>query len=113
MNVQKLKGMLGLALRARQAAPGMDACRIMVRSGNCGLVLLDGEAGPNTRKRAEEMCARTGTPVRTVPEGMIREATGKSNIVIGIRKGSFAETIAGCCDTEPEGETRTLHHSGS
>ena len=75
MNGQKLKGMLGLALRARQAALGMDACRILIRAGKCGVLLLDGGAGPNTRKRAEELCERNGTPLRILPEGMIGEAT--------------------------------------
>ena len=45
MNETKLKGMLGLALRARQASLGMDACRILIRSGKCGIMLLDGETG--------------------------------------------------------------------
>ena len=54
MNGQKLAGILGLALRARQAALGTDASRIMIRTGKCGLLLLDGDAGLNTRKKAEE-----------------------------------------------------------
>ena len=65
MNGQKLKGMLGL--------------------------LLDGGAGPNTRKRAEELCGRNGTPLRILPEGMIEEATGRDNMVLALQKGSFAD----------------------
>ena len=93
MNARRIGGMLGLALRARQAAAGMDACRILVRSGECGVLLLDGAAAENTRKRAEELSGRSGTPVVILPEGLIEEATGKSNIILGIRKGSFAEQI--------------------
>ena len=91
MNGQKLKGMLGLALRARQAALGMDACRILIRAGKCGVLLLDGGAGPNTRKRAEDLCERNGTPLRILPEGMIEEATGRDNMVLALQKGSFAD----------------------
>ena len=69
MNVQKLKGMIGLAARARQTAAGADACRILIRSGECGVLLIDGGTAYNTRKRAEEMCERTGTPRRILPEG--------------------------------------------
>ena len=93
MNMQKVTGMLGLALRARQAALGMDACRLMIRSGKCGVLLIDGSAGANTRKKAEELCGQTGTPVRILRGGLIEEATGKSNMVVGLLKGSFAEQV--------------------
>ena len=90
MNETKLKGMLGLALRARQASLGMDACRILIRSGKCGILLLDGETGPNSRKKAQEMCSRSDVPVMILPE-----ATGKDNMALGISKGGFADRIRG------------------
>ena len=93
MNAQRIRGMLGLALRARQAASGMDACRIMARSGKCGVLLLDGSAGPNTRKKAEDLCRRTGTPMRVIPAGLIGEATGKECMVAGLLKGGFADQV--------------------
>ena len=99
MNEQKLKGMLGLALRARQAAAGMEACRILVRSGQCGVLLMDGAAGDNTRRRCEQMCAGAGTPFRILPEGTIGEATGKSSFILGIRIGSMAEQIVNILNT--------------
>jgi len=95
VNETKLKGMLGLALRARQASLGMDACRILIRSGKCGIMLLDGETGPNSRKKAQDMCSQAGVPVMILPAGMIAEATGKDNMAIGISKGSFADRIRG------------------
>ena len=93
MNDQKVKGMIGLAVRARQAAAGSDTCRILIRSGECGVLLIDSGTADNTRKKAEEMCERTGTPRRILPEGLIEAATGKSNMILGLRKGSFAEQI--------------------
>ena len=93
MNEQKLAGMLGLTIRAGQASAGMDACRILIRSGECGVLLIDSGTADNTRKKAEEMCERTGTPRRILPEGLIEAATGKSNMILGLRKGSFAEQI--------------------
>ena len=96
MNGQKIKGMIGLALRARQAALGMDACRIMIRTGKCGVLLVDQAAGVNTRQKTEELCGRTGTPMRMMPEGLIEEATGRNNMVIGLQKGHFSEQILQC-----------------
>ncbi len=91
MNGGKLTGMLGLAVRARQTAAGMEACRILIRSGNCGVLLLDGEAAPNTRKKAEDLCRQAGTPLTILPPGLIEKATGKSCMVIAVRNGPFAE----------------------
>ena len=86
-----MTGMLGLAARARQTAAGMDACRIMIRSGKCGVLLLDADAGPNTRKKAEELCRQTGTPLMLLPAGLIEKATGKSNMIVSVLEGPFTE----------------------
>ena len=107
MNGQKLAGILGLALRARQAAMGTDASRIMIRTGKCGLLLLDGDAGLNTRKKAEELCRQTGTPMLVLPSGMIRSATGKSNMVMAVSKGGFAEEMMKSADDRTEGSTNS------
>ena len=93
MNKERIRGLLGLAIRSRQAVLGADACRIMIRSGHCGVLLVDASAGPNTRKKAADRCERSGTPMITLPEAAIEEATGNANMVMAIRKGSFAETI--------------------
>lgn len=93
MNEQKVAGMLGFAVRSRQAAAGMDACRIMIRSGKCGVLLLDDAAGPNTRKRAEDLCRQERIPMMILTAGLIGRATGKSCMVMAIQKGSFSEQI--------------------
>ena len=100
MNDQKVKGMIGLAVRARQAAAGTDACRILIRSGNCGVLLIDGETRGNTRKKSEDLCRQTGTPVVILPPGTIERATGKDNRVLAIRKGSFTEQILQIADIQ-------------
>ena len=100
MNEQKLAGMLGLTVRARQVSAGMDACRILIRSGNCGVLLIDAETRDNTRKKAEDLCRQTGTPVVVLPPGMIERATGKENRVLAVRKGSFAEQILQIADIQ-------------
>ena len=93
MNGQKLAGLMGLAIRARQAAIGIDACRMMIRNGQCGVLLADGSAGDNTRKKAEDLCRQSGTPLMILPPGSVEQATGKSCRLLGIRKGSFTEGI--------------------
>jgi len=93
VNNRKVCGLMGLALRARQAEAGTDACRILIRSGKCGVLLMDGNAGPNTRKKAKELCERTQTPLLVLPGGMIESATGRCNMLLGIRQGGFADEI--------------------
>ena len=95
MNETRVMGMLGLALRARQAALGADTCERMIRSGKCGVLLIDGDASENTRRKAEGWCRKSGTRMVILPAGMIAEATGKDNMAIGISKGSFADRIRG------------------
>jgi ribosomal protein L7Ae-like RNA K-turn-binding protein len=100
VNGQKLKGMLGLAIRAGQTAAGAEACRILIRTGKCGVLLLDGDTGLNTRKRAAAICGQTETPMAILPEGTILEATGRNNMVLGIHKGSIAEQIIAVIHSE-------------
>ena len=96
MNEQKIRGMLGLAVRAREACFGDDACRKLIESGKCGMILLDGETGPNTRKKYQDLCERTGTVLAVLPEGLIEKATGRENRVAALRKGTFAEQMTAC-----------------
>ena len=96
MNEQRMKGMLGLAVRARAACFGDDACRRLIDSGKCGMVLLDGGSSPNTRKKFQDLCERTGTSLAILPQGMMEEATGRSNMVAALRKGAFAEQMTAC-----------------
>lgn len=96
MNEQRAKGMLGLAVRAREACFGDDACRKLIESGKCGIILLDAETGPNTRKKFRDLCERAGVPLGVLPEGLMEEATGKANRVAALKKGAFAEQMAAC-----------------
>ena len=88
--------MLGLAVRTREACFGNEACRKMAESGKCGVVLLDEETGPNTREKYREICGRYGIALVILPQGLIGEATGKTNRVMALRKGAFAEQVTAC-----------------
>ncbi len=93
MNEQKATGMIGFAVRARQAAAGPDACKAMIRTGKCGVILIDAGSGESTRKKAEDLARKTDIPAVILPAGLIEDATGKSSMVMAIRQGSFSEAI--------------------
>lgn len=103
VNSTKLRGLLGLALRSRQGVTGTEACRILIASGQCGIMLLDGAAGENTRKKFDQLCRKTGTRMGILPEGMIQSATGKEQLAIAIRKGTISEQVS-CCLNEDGNE---------
>jgi len=96
MDEKKLTGMIGLALRARQAVAGTDACRLMIEAGKCGILLLDESAALNTRKRFENLCERRQTRIAVIPSGLLESATGYQGVLLAMRKGSFADQAANC-----------------
>ena len=96
MNGPRLKGFLGLSVRAGQAVFGTDTCERLLLSGQGGILLMDAGASENSRKKCRELCERTGTAFALVPAGMITEATGRDNRVMALRKGTFSEQVTGC-----------------
>lgn len=93
MNEKKLAGLMGLAIRARQAAVGTDACRILIQKGKCGVLLADGSVGENTLNKARDLCRSYGIPIVMLTPGTIEKATGKCCMLLGIQKGSFTDGI--------------------
>ncbi len=96
MDERRLKGLMGLCVRARQAVFGEDACRKAITTGQCGILLADGDMSPNTRKRYEDACSRVNAEMRMLPAGLLAEATGKPGAAMAVLKGSFAEQISRC-----------------
>ena len=50
MNEQRLKGLMGLCVRAGQAVFGEDGCRKSVAGGQCGILLMDGGISDSSYK---------------------------------------------------------------
>jgi len=96
VNEQKLKGILGLSVRAGQAVFGEDTCTRLIGSGRCAVLLLDGGASENTRGRYAALCERNGTDFVILPPGLIGTATGRDNMAMALRGGAFAEQLIGC-----------------
>ncbi len=96
MDEKRLKGLLGLAVRAGQAVFGEDGCRKAIRNGNGGMLLLDVKASENTRRRYEAACSFNGTRMVILPEGLLGEATGKPGAAMYLKEGSFKDQVTGC-----------------
>ena len=96
MDEKRLRGLMGLCVRAGQAVFGEDGCRKAITSGECGILLADGDMSPNTRKRYEGLCEWTGIPMATIPAGLLEEATGRPGAAMAVKKGNFTEQIGEC-----------------
>ena len=93
MNEKKLGGLIGLALRARQAETGAESSRMLIKAGKCGVLLVDEQAATNTREKAEALCRQSGIGMILIPEGIISSYTGKSSMILAVKRGSFAGEI--------------------
>ncbi len=103
----KLRGLMGLCLRARQAVFGEDGCMKTIRGGNCGVLLLDGGASQATQNKYRGVCENANTPLLELPEGLLHEATGKPGVAMAILKGGFANQAIQLMKP-----TNTVNHSG-
>ena len=103
----KLRGLMGLCVRARQAVFGEDGCMMTIRGGNCGVLLLDSGASTATQDKYRGVCANANTPMVELPEGLLHEATGKPGVAMAILKGGFANQIQ-----QMMKPTNTVNHSG-
>ena len=88
MDERRIKGLMGLCVQ--------DGCRRAIANGQCGILLADGEISPNSRKRYEELCERTGTRMELLPPGLLAEATGKPGAAMAVKTGSFSEQMISC-----------------
>ena len=103
----KLRGLMGLCVRARQAVFGEDGCMKTIRGGNCGVLLLDSGASTATQDKYRGVCANANTPMVELPQGLLHEATGKPGMAMAILKGGFASQIQ-----QMMKPTNTVNHSG-
>ena len=100
----KLRGLMGLCVRARQAVFGEDGCMKTIRSGNCGVLLLCSGASKATQEKYRGVCANANTPIAELPEGLLHEATGKPGVAMAVLKGGLANQI--------QQQLKTANHSG-
>ena len=91
--MDKLIGLLGIAVRAGQAVFGEDSCMKALRSGQCEILLLDAAISGTVREKYAGVCERGDIPYTVLPEGTIATATGHSGMAVAIRKGSLGSRI--------------------
>ena len=89
----KLRGLMGLCVRARQAVFGEDGCMKTIRAGNCGVLLLDSGASRATQDKYRGVCENADTPMELLPEGLLHEATGKPGVAMAVLKGGLANSM--------------------
>ena len=107
--MERVRGLMGLCVRARQAAFGEDGCLKSIRAGQCGLLLLDGRASAATREKYRGACERAGTALMTLPEGLLEEATGRPGVAMAVSKGGLADQLIGLMDI---GTNESANHGG-
>lgn len=98
MDEKRLRGLMGLCVRAGQGVFGEDSCVKALRSGQIGLLMLDGDISDSAAERYEHLCERERIPVRRLPAGLMAEATGKPGKAMAVRTGNFADQMIGCLE---------------
>ncbi len=89
-DTQRLKGLMGLCVRARRAVFGEDGCLKAIRGGGCCLLLLDEEASPATKEKYLSACRAAGVSLAALPPGLLWEATGRPGKAMAVTDPGFA-----------------------
>lgn len=97
----KLRGALGLAMKAGKCASGDYACEKLIKGGGARLAVLDAAASANTKSRYAGMCARAG--VALIETEALGSAIGRpGRMVAVVTHESFAKLIAAAHETANE-----------
>ncbi|MBQ8200257.1 MAG: hypothetical protein IJZ74_00665 [Clostridia bacterium] len=100
----RLRGLMGLCVRARQAVFGEDGCMKTIRAGDCGVLLLDSGASKATQEKYMGVCRNASAHLELLPEGLLHEATGKPGVAMAVLKGGLADQIRQQLSGEPQGK---------
>lgn len=90
MLANRLRGLMGLCVRARQTVFGEDGCLKTIRAGNCGVLLVDQGASQATKDKYRSACLHQDVRVGWLPEGLLYEATGRPGVAMAVVKGGLA-----------------------
>ena len=107
--IARVRGLMGLCVRARQAVFGEDGCMKSIRSGQCGALLLDAGASAATREKYRGVCGRAGVAVVELPEGLLWEATGRPGVAMAVQAGGLAQQLIGLMKI---GTNESANHGG-
>ena len=107
--IRRVRGLMGLCVRARQAVFGEDGCLKTIRSGQCGALLLDDGASAATREKYRGACERSGVALIGLPEGLLYEATGRPGVAMAVLSGGLAQQLTGLIEIETN---ESANHGG-
>ena len=93
MDEARLRGLMGLCVRARQAVFGEDGCMKAIRGGTCGVLLLDSGASRATQDKYRGVCQHAATPLVELPQGLLHEATGKPGVAMAVTQEGLARQM--------------------
>ncbi|GEN33633.1 YlxQ family RNA-binding protein [Aneurinibacillus danicus] len=93
--MNQVEQMLGLAQRARKLITGEELVIKAVRQGQVHLVILAGDASPNTRKKVIDKCGSYEVSCTTYGDRLtLGAALGKEQrVVIGVTDAGFAARL--------------------
>lgn len=96
--------LVGFAMRSGNAVPGTTAVEQAVKKGLIRLILVDRDAGPQTKKRMERIQLNQQIPFRPFNgKRPLADVTGKPNCkCVGIADRHFAEAILKAMDERKE-----------
>ncbi len=101
----KLRGLMGLCVRARQSTFGEDGCLKQIRGRQCGVLLLDSGASAATKDKYKGACEHAGVPLMLLPEGLLHEATNRPGVAMAVTKGGLAKQIMNLLPANQAGDT--------
>ena len=85
---------LGLCMRAGRIVSGQEACVDLIRRKEAALVLLDGSASDNTRKRIVDACHSHDAPAWELSANALGQAIGKrGRMVIALKDDGMAQNL--------------------
>lgn len=97
----RVTAFLGLCMRAGRIISGQEACVDLIRRDAAALVLLDGGASENTRKRLTDACHSHETPLYELSAGALGHAIGKAGrMVVALEKGAMADKLLSLTEGE-------------
>lgn len=95
MSNDRLKGMIGLAIKAGKTQSGAFAVEGAVRRGHARLVLIDGRASAATVRQFQALCANHGVKCAVLQDsGVLEDLLRRDNrTLLAVLDNNFATAI--------------------
>jgi ribosomal protein L7Ae-like RNA K-turn-binding protein len=91
-NQEKIRGLLGIAQRARQLVTGEDLVIKALRNQQIKFVFLSNDAGSAIAKKMQDQCHFYHVPIYTgFSKAELSQAIGQTRTVIGVTQSGFAK----------------------